>query len=380
MSSRRFLTIIITIAALLISLTIVAIVYAIISRESFQPEQIPEYTFLTQSATSATVHTTTTDNTTAADTTENSNPKEDNDHAITVKCGNDPLHSFTLTFDHSDIIVSGIYHGDTVTEITAGNDSVRPEISDDGNLSVRLTPESPDGNNWVIIKLTNGKPIYYRYSSQGGIPSPLVCEEPARKTEIAKRNIVEIPASITADYIFSGATEAERSEVLSTVKDIADMVCADITNDYDKARALAEWVSLNIYYDYSARDNSVTTETLSLERTLRLKRSVCGGYANLYAAMCQSQGIDCFVVTGTVVQNNLTFEDDFGSFPSHEWNMLTIGDRHIWIDTLWNTDNSFLRERYNAGPTYFRYFDISDEFMTHNHCADRIEHRVFFAD
>ena len=88
----------------------------------------------------------------------------------------------------------------------------------------------------------------------------------------------------------SGDPETAR-QVLSRVRELSDEICVGITGDYDKLRAISQWVSRNMYYDKDASEKGVTEDMLTLEHVLEYHRSVCFGWSNLFSALCQAQGI-----------------------------------------------------------------------------------------
>ncbi len=289
----------------------------------------------------------------------------------------DPLHSFRICFSGKDISVEGIYEGDTVSLISlesVGN--VRAGYKD-GIASAHITTEQTSGIERLYIRFESGGyiPVFISYDENGN-PQPYITEA-MEITSKAANHLIIIPAENAADYIVTDGSEAERAAVLLRVSELSRKICSGLTADYDKARAIADWVSRNIYYDFDSYDSGVTVQTLSLARTLELQRSVCGGYANLYAALCQSQGLTCYVVKGAVVQGGGTFGDGVTE-ATHEWNLLELDGRHIWVDTLWNTDNAYIDSEYFFGDQHYRYFDISEECLSVNHRAQRVELHSFY--
>ena len=289
----------------------------------------------------------------------------------------DPLHSFSITFNENTIEVSGVYEGDRVTRISLSDSkSTKPEYY--GNrIYAELTTDSSDDNDKLIVHFSSGWSLPVHITcNENGLPCALLTDAAAR-SELALAHPIPIPHRNVMEYVMPDADSEARTAVLEQIQYISDSVCNGITDDYDKARALAMWVAQNIYYDYVAFETAVTVNTLSLARTLELQRTVCGGYANLYAALCQAQGITCHVVKGTVIQGGGSFAEGGHEAPSHEWNVVELNGRHIWVDNLWNTTNGYDGEYYFGDQTY-RYFDISDECMAINHRAERVEIRNFY--
>ena len=68
---------------------------------------------------------------------------------------------------------------------------------------------------------------------------------------------------------------------------LSDEFCREISDDYKKLRAISNWVSENIYYDLDALSpGGSSPEVLSLDYVLKNKRSLCGGFSNITAALC----------------------------------------------------------------------------------------------
>lgn len=371
---------IIIVASLLLSAVIIMLV-GVFSQSA--PEEAPQFVYTTASTTQSTTSTTqdttsaTTQSTTESTPTQPQDQKPVQAEEVVLLTSNDPENYFELTFGEDTIYIKGHYSADHIDFISAGGASrIMPVYADDGSFTAEIKPYlielygnlSIDGMRWRIRKRGDGARF-------------VICEEVMEQNTSAKEHILDIPEDIVADYIVTGGTDEQRAEVLAEISDIAEQVCEGMESDYDKARALSQWVSQNIYYDFDAYDSSVTTETLSLESTLSLHRSVCGGYANLYAALCQSQGIDCYIVQGAVVQYQRSF-DEADEAPSHEWNLVHIDGRYFWVDTLWNnSDNIYADGEYSSnGSPNLRYFDPTEEAMAQNHRAVRIERREFYKD
>lgn len=177
----------------------------------------------------------------------------------------------------------------------------------------------------------------------------------------------------------SGDPETAR-QVLSRVRELSDEICVGITGDYDKLRAISQWVSRNMYYDKDASEKGVTEDMLTLEHVLEYHRSVCFGWSNLFSALCQAQGIWCANASGSVVTGSRCFmQTSTADERSHSWNMAVIDGRQIWVDTVWNSSNSYHKRRYVEGAQDMQYFDISTAALSQDHRVTRFEYRNYFA-
>ena len=190
---------------------------------------------------------------------------------------------------------------------------------------------------------------------------------------------LEIPEDTVLKLITADGDRERAAEVLRQVKDISDEVCAGLDGELDKARALSQWMSQNIFYDHDAKDNGVTDDMFTLEYLLEYHRSVCYGWTNLYTALCQAQGIECYNVNGSVVTGSRCFlQTEPSDERSHSWNMLIIDGEKIWVDTVWNSTNRFSGEEYQFGDTKTQYFGITNGILAYDHRAERCEHRDYF--
>jgi len=372
------------IAILSIPVLILCVGVALLAINIFSAEDAPDFIYTSQVQISSSAATTaatsdsqapsTSSVTTTIPTESTSEPTESLPIMLTT---NDPENYAELQLQDNIFYIKGYFNSDKVTEVFIGDISEKPLYNDDGTFDVKLEIQN-DGYNNVTLIFSEDKSQSWRFYCDTNEAHIVFCEDIAERSENSLKHIIDIADFIVDDYIVTLGTEEQREATLEEIMEISAQVCSGLDSDYDKARALSEWVSLNIYYDSDAYNSSVTTKTLSLSETLEEHRSVCGGYANLYAALCQSQGIECYIVQGSVVQNNYSFEEDVDIAPSHEWNAVVIDGRFIWVDSLWNTDNFYKNGKYVESVQGLKYFDITTEALSQNHCAKRVERREFF--
>ena len=109
---------------------------------------------------------------------------------------------------------------------------------------------------------------------------------------------------------------------VDTVK-LADEICADCDTDEEKVKAIYEWMIHNFEYDY---EYNPVIQYFNVHKTLRTHKGVCYDFANLFASICRSQNIPCYVVDGT------KFDD---ANYHHTWNI-------VYFDgSWWNIDVTF---------------------------------------
>ena len=101
---------------------------------------------------------------------------------------------------------------------------------------------------------------------------------------------------------------------------LSDEICEEVENDKEKVQAIYHWITNNIRYDYEAE---MVYQNVDISRTVETKKGICFDYATLFAALCRSQGIPCFILDG--------YSRDNSSY-KHTWN------RVYYDNQYWNLD------------------------------------------
>ena len=205
---------------------------------------------------------------------------------------------------------------------------------------------------------------------------PVFPEDIALRALALLDNSVEVSSDAMARYISADGDEEVIRLTLMEIQRISEDICRGLTDEREKLRAISEWTARNIYYDYDARNTSVTEETVCLAHILETRRTVCMGFANLCAALAEAQGIDCRVVHGAAVPIGSFSEGDSGEL--HEYNVAIIDGEPLWFDSLWDTSNGYIMGEYREGRFREKYFDMELLTLSKNHRADRIEIREYF--
>lgn len=104
---------------------------------------------------------------------------------------------------------------------------------------------------------------------------------------------------------------------------LADEICADCDTDEKKVKAIYSWIIHNFEYDYECEH---VVQYFNVRKTLSTQKGICYDFAHLFATLCRSQNIPCYVVDGTKYDN---------ANYHHTWN-------RIYFDgAWWNTDVTF---------------------------------------
>ena len=124
---------------------------------------------------------------------------------------------------------------------------------------------------------------------------------------------------------------------------LADEICAGCKTDEKKVQAIYQWIIHNFEYDY---DYHAFIQYFNVRRTLRTHKGVCYDFSNLFAALCRSQNIPCYIVDGTPYDR---------STASHTWN------RVYYNSSWWDLDvtNDTTANQNNQKPYGFRKLESS---------------------
>lgn len=182
---------------------------------------------------------------------------------------------------------------------------------------------------------------------------------------VYNRNESIIKSKRTDEYALLYYTEpsldiqSDNPEIIKLSKEIT----SGLENDYDKAKAIHDWVCKNIWYDFDAyKGNSDYGDTSALG-TLRSKKSVCQGYASLTAALLRASEIPAKFVIGNAlgIDSDKEWSSDVLSSneTNHAWNEVYIDSRWISIDTTWDSDNVYENGKFSTGTglSGYTYFD-----------------------
>ena len=100
---------------------------------------------------------------------------------------------------------------------------------------------------------------------------------------------------------------------------LADEICEDCDTDAKKVMAIYDWIIHSFEYDH---EYDPAIQYFDVRKTLNTHKGVCYDFAHLFAALCRSQNIPCYVIAGTSYSDN----------SKHVWNRVYFGG------SWWNLD------------------------------------------
>lgn len=136
----------------------------------------------------------------------------------------------------------------------------------------------------------------------------------------------------------------------------AKLITAGITNDYDKVKAIHDWVASNMYYDFS---DGTTFRVAGTEVELfpggPMKRGICENFAGVTTDLMRAAGFPAKRVSGNV-------KDPEGSddWLAHAWTEVYVDGRWIFMDTTFDCPNIYTGGKFSTPAKGTQtYFDTS---------------------
>ncbi|MGN0669593.1 MAG: transglutaminase domain-containing protein, partial [Oscillospiraceae bacterium] len=292
----------------------------------------------------------------------------------------DPQSDIKIAFDGLRVTVTGKIPPEGIDYVNTDRDADIKVTTVGNEFTVTIDYRSgADGFTTFRIFEKSGSRAWYRVKFADGKVCLPDCSDVSEKNTNVTEKAVEQPLEQVSEYVVIGSDKQAVREILLTVKNLSDEICAGLSSDYDKLRAIENWVANNIYYDYPAFNRGVPEETITLKYVLENKSTVCGGYSNITAALAAAQGIEIYNVHGTGAEGGFCFEEN-PSEATHEFNFAVIDGRVIWLDSDFDSRCYYYASgSYETGKAVRKFFDIDVDQLSLTHRAKYAEHRDYFA-
>lgn len=147
-------------------------------------------------------------------------------------------------------------------------------------------------------------------------------------------------------------TEDQEEELDDAVDELLEQLDLEGKSDYQKVKAIYDWMTANIVYDYVHLPDETYKLQFTAYAAMMNKTSVCQGYATLLYRLLLEADVDCRVVTG--------YADG-----AHGWNIVCLNREYYNVDATWDAVYA------QAGRGY-KYFMVSDEHFSTDHTRDAV--------
>lgn len=179
------------------------------------------------------------------------------------------------------------------------------------------------------------------------------------------------------------------NEIYEPIVTLTKELTEGLDTETGKLKAIYDWVTGNIYYNYGMADGTIARRDSALEVYL-YRDTICTGFANLTQAMCSAAGIPCRVINGfaagvdtesTIAEVWKTYRDyltnsgidaywsAIETYTNHSWNEAFADGRWVILDTTWGCNLEFYPDVggiIEAAPTD-AYFDPELEDISESH-------------
>lgn len=165
------------------------------------------------------------------------------------------------------------------------------------------------------------------------------------------KNLKKLESFVIMGFGTSSNIDFLKYETLMNKADeILKVVIKAKMSNYEKERAIHDYVVESASYDYAAVELKGGQDAYNSYGVLVDKSGVCASYAEAMALLLNRAGIECIVVIGEV------------GTVSHAWNIVKLEEEYYHLDATW--DDAVTKISYN-------YFNITDNTMSEGRTWDR---------
>jgi hypothetical protein len=126
---------------------------------------------------------------------------------------------------------------------------------------------------------------------------------------------------------------------------LAAVLTFDQKTERQKANAIYNWVTHNIAYDVEALRKFPKRPDDLAGHTLRTRKAVCDGYAELYTQLCRDAGLQAACVEG-YAKDWLFDNGDELYIPRHRWSAVRIAGKWELVDPTWGAGNIYQKRSF----------------------------------
>ena len=158
-----------------------------------------------------------------------------------------------------------------------------------------------------------------------------------------KENYILNKAAKDSKYI--SKLTPDQLTLFNQIKSISGNIIKSGMTDFEKEKAIHDYIVLNSSYS-----KNITSDSYTIRNLITNKNCVCEAYAYTFQMLCSFAGIECEIITGV-----LTGED-------HGWNLVKLDGQYYHIDV---TSDDPVPDK--EGRILYNYFNLTDEEMSKSH-------------
>lgn len=236
----------------------------------------------------------------------------------------------------------------------AGETSVEAENYSEYCNIVKQSINNYDSS--IIIKIKDFDKETYDVDSMNNILKANELEtlnSSVKRYTITQYNILNTFLKIDFRYVDS-VEELKRKEKLvnEKVQEIVKNTITDEMGEYEKEKALYDYLVNNCEYDMDTFNSGVWDKNNDEYSALINGLSMCKGYAQAMNRLLKAANIESKIVIGDIIDAEEPDKEKLG----HAWNIVKINGKYYHIDATWDSTYTHM---YNETSDYF--LNLSDE-------------------
>lgn len=250
--------------------------------------------------------------------------------------------NYHVAMEYGDLLVLKFTYSETAT--TPTNQVPKYIQYNSLNYNVYESNRSPDFDDFKINKSS--------FSYQVETSSQLVY--------VLERGVKPIPTPGSSAF-----------EVYEQAKKVLRQIIDDSMTDFEKIRAIHDYLIMNVTYDAALYDLFFTNpEGISkyngfyLEGVFTDKLAVCEGISKAFSVLCNIEGIKCVVVTG--------YQTELPNGAGHAWNKVYLDGKWYIVDTT--SDGTIINSKFEI--LSYEYFLIDEKTMEIKYTANEYKELV----
>lgn len=169
-----------------------------------------------------------------------------------------------------------------------------------------------------------------------------------------------ITLSYTAEW---GETKAQTDDVENYARQTVNSLCSSSMSDYDKIKALHDFVATNFSFDMAAYSNNYPVYPYGM---MTSKKGVCQSYSGLFLMLLKKAGFETRLIIKGENGGSPQSNPNNTGWSNHAWNMVKLYGKWYHIDMTWDDPiTSSGRQK-----TDYTYFLKSTQYMWTEHRWD----------
>lgn len=157
----------------------------------------------------------------------------------------------------------------------------------------------------------------------------------------------------------------------SSVDHLAAALAKGARTNREKARVMYRWITKNISYDTHAFFSGNLGD-MSAGNVLKTMKGVCDGYAQLFAALAQSMGLDAQRIVGNSKGYGYVVGSRIEGPANHAWNAIKIDGVWQLVDCTWGAGYIDAQKKFVERFNDYYFMTPADQFV-YDHFPDEPE-------